>query len=81
MAPPVQKDDLCPVCWVDIHPDEEVPKLPGWQYMLREVATVGKKGKRRKYLAESHKAEEVVREELSAEAKLVGHQDGLQNRC
>lgn len=35
MPPPVQKDGFCPFCWVEVHPGEPVPELPGWEWTLR----------------------------------------------
>lgn len=35
MPPPVQKDGLCPFCWVETHPGESIPQLPGWEYALQ----------------------------------------------
>jgi hypothetical protein len=34
LPPPVQKDDLCPKCWMKAHPNEQVPALPGWHSAL-----------------------------------------------
>jgi hypothetical protein len=33
--PPVQKDGLCPVCWMEAHPGETIPGLPGWDRDLK----------------------------------------------
>lgn len=35
MPPPVQKDDLCPCCWMNENPKEEMPGLPGWETYLK----------------------------------------------
>ncbi|MBL9091671.1 MAG: hypothetical protein JNL96_10630 [Planctomycetaceae bacterium] len=35
--PPVQKDGLCPSCWVKTHPGEMMPQLPGWEYALKRA--------------------------------------------
>jgi hypothetical protein len=38
--PPVQKDDLCPKCWMKTHQGEAMPQLPGWEYDLHKSADV-----------------------------------------
>jgi hypothetical protein len=43
--PPVQKDDLCPVCWCMSHPDEEMPQLPGWEHAVKEFLKSNRPGK------------------------------------